>query len=210
MGNIPLGTIIPAKDIIERRLNSCGIVRYLIDHEPVGRGWISGRIRGDKEELIVEVIPTSVDDEDDSNGVSKAQSRFLTPEDSAKEWYKNYVASASEAGSSSKVGSLSESLDIASVEEFQALLSSGKVHGLNDLHSDSLLASVYGKLVDVLPHFSDGAECSFIDCAIVLASVSPKDQALVRTSGVPSMPTYTKLHLNLLCMFWIDFRPRRR
>jgi len=180
MGNIPMGTIIPAEDIIERRLNSYGVERYLINHEPVGRGWISGRIRGGKEESIVEVILAGNDNDDDNAGDSKAQPKYQTPEESAIEWYKHYFAAGGETESSSKVSSLSESFGIDSLDEFQALLSAGKVRGMNDLDSDSLVASVYGKIVDVLPHFSDGAECSFIDCATVLASVSPKDQALLK------------------------------
>ena len=183
MGNIPLETVIPATDIIERRLNSCGVARYLINHEGVGRGWISGRIRGGKEELIVEEIPVATSN-DDSDGESMHETQFLTPEDAAKEWYKNYIASGGETDNSSKMGSsLAKSFDIDNVDEFQAVLSSGKVQGMNDLDSDSLIASVYGKIVDVLPHFSEGAECSFIDCAAVLASVSPKEQALVKDNS---------------------------
>ena len=180
MGNIPLGTIIPSKDIIERRLNSCGVARYLINHEPVGRGWISGRIRGGKEESIVEVIPAGNDNNnDDNDGESETQPKYLIPEESANEWYKHYVAVGGESVGSSKV-----SLDIDSLDEFQALLSAGKIHGLNDLDSDSLIASVYGKVVDVLPHFSDGVECSFVDCAAALASVSPKEQVKNISSSI--------------------------
>ncbi|KAK1745265.1 HECT domain-containing protein [Skeletonema marinoi] len=181
LGNIPLGTIIPAEDIIERRLNSCGVARYLINHETLGRGWISGRIRGGKEEPIVEVIPFDNDDDDDDGDGNTQPEHYLTPEKSANEWYKHYVAAGGGTESSSPI---SESFDIESLDEFQALLSAGKIHGLNDMDSDSLIASVYGKLVDVLPHFSDGVECSFIDCASVLASASPKDEVKDFSSSI--------------------------
>ena len=170
LGNIPMGTIIPAEDIIERRLNSCGVARYLINHEPVGRGWISGRIRGGKEESIVEVIPVD-DSDDDNDGDCSSQPEYSTPEESANEWYKHYVAAVG-----GTENSISESFGIESLDEFQALLSAGKIQGLNDIDSDSLLASVYSKLVDVLPHLSDGVECSFNDCATVLARASQKGQ----------------------------------
>ena len=59
LGVIPGGTIIPCKDIIERRVNSCGVVRFLVEYKPVGRGWISLRIRGGEEEPILELIDTN-------------------------------------------------------------------------------------------------------------------------------------------------------
>ena len=179
LGNIPMGTIIPAEEIIERRQNSCGVARYLIDHEPIGRGWISGRIRGGKEESIVEVLPFSNDNDDEerSGEDETEQIIYMTPEESAKEWYKHYVAAAGGGKDNDLTMSIiSESLDIGSVDEFHKLLSAGKVEGFNDLESDALVANVYSKLVDVLPHYSDGVECSFIDCATVLASASERDQ----------------------------------
>ena len=54
IGIITQGTIIDRENVLERRINSCGVVRYRIKHEPIGEGWISSRIRGGKEEPIVE------------------------------------------------------------------------------------------------------------------------------------------------------------
>ena len=53
IATIPNGTIIAKADVLERRVNSCGVIRYCIRYKPVGIGWISSRIRGGKEEVIV-------------------------------------------------------------------------------------------------------------------------------------------------------------
>ena len=69
-------------------MNSCGVVRFLINHEPIGRGWISGRIRGGKEEPIVEILPC---EEDEDNECMPEVP--ISPEDSAKLWYEAYAKS---------------------------------------------------------------------------------------------------------------------
>lgn len=57
LGTIPHGTVIPKCDVLERRVNSCGVVRYRIKYEDIcSEGWISSKIRGGKEEAIVELL----------------------------------------------------------------------------------------------------------------------------------------------------------
>ena len=48
-----MNTVIARKDVLERRVNSCGVVRYRVRYEKLGEGWISSRIRDGKEEAIV-------------------------------------------------------------------------------------------------------------------------------------------------------------
>lgn len=168
IGTIASGTIIPPAQIIERRLNSCGVARYLIDYEPFGRGWISSRIRGGNEEQIVEILPVSADNEKESS----CESEYITPEDSAREWYKNYTR---ELNSSSEVNvkhSFFESMKIRSVKEFGELLMSGIIGGMTELESDALIAFTYGRICDTLPFSSEGG-CSFRNCALVLCAAQP-------------------------------------
>jgi hypothetical protein len=59
MGTIPAGTVIPEKDIFERRQNCDGVTRYLVKYLPFGQGWISSRVRGGTEEPIIRVLEVS-------------------------------------------------------------------------------------------------------------------------------------------------------
>lgn len=182
IGTIPSGTVVPPSEVIERRQNSCGVVRYLIDHKPIGRGWVSSRIRGGKEDSIVEMLPFE-DDEETSN-----EPQYITPEDSAREWYKHYEESLQPSETSIKKKEFSESLKIRSIEEFKGLLDSGVISGMDELRSDSLMAATYGKIADALPHSSEGG-CSFLDCAVVLSAANPseKDQTKGIKSSVDAM-----------------------
>lgn len=161
MGTIPSGTFIPPHQVIERRQNSCGVLRYLIDHETIGRGWVSSQIRGGKEEPIVEMLP--FEDESSLSG----QPQYITPEDSAREWYKNYTKANHLSEAASQRDIFLEDLNIHSIQEFEELLFKGVIHGMNELDSDSLVAATYESIADVLPE-----SCSFLDCAIVLLGVS--------------------------------------
>lgn len=173
IGKIPHGTIIPPDNIIEKRLNSCGVVRYLVDYEPVGRGWISSRIRGGKEELIVETLPSS------SNGDDPLpRLLYATPEDSATVWYKNYLQAIRDERHTndlesveSKRNAFLETFNVKDIDEFSDLLATGKIRRCNELESDSLIAAAYGRIADVLPH-CDEIECSFADCALIMTNLS--------------------------------------
>jgi hypothetical protein len=59
MGTIPVGTVIPERDILERRQNCSGVTRYLVKYQPFGQGWISSRLRGGAEEPIIRVLEVS-------------------------------------------------------------------------------------------------------------------------------------------------------
>jgi len=170
MGTIPSGTVIPRKEVIERRMNSCGVVRYLIEHEPIGRGWISSCIRGGKEEAIVEMMPF----ENEGNS-SLDQHQYISPEDSAREWYSNYEKESQSSRHELERNHFSQFLNIDSIQEFRELLIAGVVGGLSQLNSDSLVAATYGKISDVLPDSSEG-DCSFLDCALVIGASHPRER----------------------------------
>lgn len=157
-------------------------MRYLIDHEPIGRGWISSRIRGGKEEPIVEMLPWS------DNDSSSSQHQYDTPEESAREWYTEYTKVAESSSSPLERSELSRAMDIGSVEEFGELLASGTVRGKRELASDSLIATAYGRIADALPH-SSGGGCSFLDCAMVLCAAQPREQEKVKgiTNSIDAM-----------------------
>jgi len=170
VGTIPNGTVIPRNEVLERRLNSCGVVRYLIDHKSVGRGWISSRIRGGDDEPIVEIIPYEEDDD-----TTSGQHQYITPEDSAREWHSNYLNKVQSSRTELERNHFSKFLTIDSIQEFKELLVAGVIGGLNELNSDSLVAATYGKIADVLPHKSEGG-CSFLDCALVLGTSHPQEK----------------------------------
>jgi len=176
IGNIASGTVIPPRDIVERRVNSCGFVRYLIDHGSIGRGWISSRIRGGKEEPIVEMLPLVCGEDDD---LSSGQPQYLTPEDSARNWYARYTAKVGSSKYADEINNVSESLKIASIQEFGELLATGIIDGLSELASDSIIATTYGRISDALPNSTEGA-CPFVDCALVLGALQPSKQEQLR------------------------------
>ncbi len=182
IGTIATGTVIPQKEIIDRRLNSCGVVRYLVDHGSIGRGWISSRLRGEKEEPIVEMLPFVCAENDDQ---SLGQPQYLTPEDSARDWYARYKEAVRSFKESEEINHISESMKIASIQEFEELLGTGIINGLSELASDSKIATTYGRIADALPHITDGS-CPFVDCALVLSALQPSKQEQEQLKSISS------------------------
>ncbi len=168
IGTIPTGTVIPQNEIIERRVNSCGVARYLVDHGSIGRGWISSRLRGGKEEPIVEMLPFICGENDVQ---SSDQPQYLTPEDSARVWYAQYKEAVKSFKEVEETNSISESMKIASVREFGEIMATGIIHGLSEIESDSIIATTYERIADALPHITD--LCPFVDCALVLSALQP-------------------------------------
>ena len=132
------------------------------------------------------MLPCPTDD------VAKAEPEFMTPEDSAKIWYKNYLHAVQTTDSSSNSQIVSDrklfmdSFNVERIDDFAELLASGRINGLSDLDSDSLVASAYGQISDVLP-LSDEIECSFFDCALVMTNASmPSTQEQATMVGLCS------------------------
>jgi hypothetical protein len=130
------------------------VVRYRIQHEELGEGWISARIRGGKEEVIV--VPVK--------GESATKS-YLTPSECATEWYDTWI---NEGGSH---GSHAQFL-IKDIHDFKAELACGIFPGMTTLDSDSLIVSAINAVSNASER-GDSLDLSFHDLASALAFALP-------------------------------------
>merc|ERR1719362_1182539 len=151
IGVVKFGTNIPRKDVFERRVNSCGIIRYRIRHDSIGEGWISSRMRGDKEEIIVvQVEDTEISFDNNKQLNEKAgyeinsnysfsednTNHFGYPEESANVW----LAKFSKLYNSGN--DMHGEWSITNYEEFKKLVFIGVIPKLTTKDSDSLLVKV--------------------------------------------------------------------
>lgn len=178
LGSIPHDTLIPRTDVLERRVNSCGVIRYRIRYGGVGEGWISSRIRGGKEESIVEPIH-------DSSKEAELEPYFKTPEEAAIAWYKNIKAiSPLEIDGEEKSMEL---FSISDMNEFKKLASEGVIPGISSQQSDSVVATLVSAIADFSEE-GDAVDCSFksVASAVNYALASSSEQHL--SSEVLSTP----------------------
>jgi hypothetical protein len=153
IGVIAQGTVITKENVLERRVNSCGVIRYRIKHEPIGEGWISSRIRGGKEELIVQSVeqanlPSKLPEvEVEPSALSPpVQIQYFFPEDAALCWLKTY-----ELVTKVNCDDLEHDIyHIKDIEEFEWLLQRGTIHNFTAFDSDSRLASAVSMVSDQL------------------------------------------------------------
>jgi len=165
IGTIPAGTVIPQKDVLERRMNSLGVIRYRIKYEPLGGGWISSRIRGGREEAIIEPIHTSAEISEGKTKNETLQEEVLyhCPNEAASYWMSEYMKQHKDG-----ISNLSKEWDISDEEEFEELLSKASYPGLSQIEFDSILTEVTSAISDFSPR-SDPVDCKFND---VVNSVS--------------------------------------
>lgn len=159
LGTIPAGTIIPRIDVLDRRVNSCGVVRFRVRYEEFGEGWVSSRIRGGTEEFIVQPV-----NEADSEDTDEAPS-FSTPLECAAAWYTIWKDIP---GGDADVDRHLAALHVENVEQYSILISQAVIEGLTAVESDSILASA----VNVISNYSDGGnalESSFKDVVAALS-----------------------------------------
>jgi hypothetical protein len=195
IGSLSLGTVIPQKDVLERRVNSCGVVRYRIRFGEITNGWISGWIRGGKEEAIVEPVNEKASD-NDSSAEDATSARYATPLECAQAWYEQY---------SKQQTSSSNNIDwkIKNLEDFKMLLSQGVIPGKSTGESDCLLVSAVGAIAD-FSEGGDAVDCTFDDIAVPLAlavsssSRDPKDGVLNHAYGVPGATQAAMVMLSTL------------
>ncbi len=170
VGNVPLGSFIPRKNVLERRINSCGVVRYRIIYEDI-EGWISARIRGGKEEAIVEHVSSLIDSEkssqseettDMSSKMETDEACFHTPQESARVWYNKYQQTGD-----FKFGKSTEIWAIPDFEDFKSCLSKGIFGGMSAKQSDSLLSTTISKIANYSPE-GNPLNCSFHDLLVPL------------------------------------------
>lgn len=164
IGTIPMGTVIPQKDVLERRMNSLGVVRYRIKYDPLGGGWISSRIRGGKEEAIIEPVheiekTESSEDSESEVGKCDNKQKFQCPDEAATFWISEYSKQVTDDNKS-----LVSEWSIPDMKEFEDLLSSAKLPEVSQITFDSLLASAASAIADFSPQ-SDPVDCSFKDIA---------------------------------------------
>jgi len=203
LGAIPHGTVIPKCDVLERRVNSCGVVRYRVKYEEIcSEGWISSNIRGGKEEAIVKLLAeppkpkqksdnvdetgsdiSSVDEEmpnEDMGDSMKETSTddeeiFVCANDAARHWYATYCEALEKDGSLIAPPNGSSEWAIKDREEFKTLLSTPLCAKMSELQSDSIV----GAAVSAIANFSrtgDATECSFDAVATAFAlSSSPNE-----------------------------------
>jgi len=153
LGTIPVDTVIPRKDVLDRRVNSCGVVRFRVRHGELGEGWISARIRGGSEEPIVEAVDTPLEGETEPIPPS-----FATPIECATVWYNEWRRVAQDKASEASVAK--QEFEIENTEQFSRLVSQAVIPGLSVVQSDSLLVAA----VNAISNFSergDAVECPF-------------------------------------------------
>jgi hypothetical protein len=114
LGSIPAGSILGKDSVMERRVNSCGVVRYRVRFRDL-EGWISSNIRGGKEESIV--IPVDASSEEEN---STRKSCYPTPMHCASEWFE--VFSKKSSDDASKAGT-----EVGTLESFEQLLNEGSL-----------------------------------------------------------------------------------
>jgi hypothetical protein len=134
LGTIPCATILPRRDVLERRMNSCGVVRFRVRYKEIGEGWISARIRGGSEEAIVEPIES----DEDVTEVETASS-FSNPLDCAMTWYKEWV----KLRQHEEIVEFDtmKRFEIQNIQTFLKLASSGIISGLSATQSDFVWVS---------------------------------------------------------------------
>jgi len=172
IGSIPADSIIPCEDVLERRVNSLGVIRYRVRYEDIGEGWISSRIRGGNEEAIVEVL------HDDSNPDQK--SYYRSPEEAAMVWFKQLKEKCPEFCGTEGA----EALKIGDFDEFRGLINEGVLPGKSLLSSDSIVCALVNAITDY-SNEGKAVECSFGDTesAINYAIASAKEQKVAVSSG---------------------------
>jgi len=182
LGTIPVDTVIPKCDVFERRVNSCGVVRYRVKYGDIGEGWISARIRGGKEEMIVKPVEELDSSTDDS---AKLEASFATANECADAWYPEWrkAADASEAEDDRVKG-----LNIQDLETFEKLVGEAIIPSLSQMESDAILSAS----VSVATNFSevgDAVECSFREVAAALSFVSAsssKEKSVIMPGSSPA------------------------
>lgn len=174
LGSIPFGAIIPQNDVLERRVNSCGIVRYKVKFGDLGEGWVSANIRGGKEEPIVEAI-------EDNDVESPGNPPFRTPLDCAEVWYEKWKAKAAKTDDGNEE---MKGLSIQTLEVFEKLVSQSVITGLTETESDAILCQAMS-VVSNFTESGNSVECPFRAVAASLSYVlaSSSNDKTLRING---------------------------
>ena len=154
IGTIPEGTVIPICDVLERRRNSCGVIRFRVQVENIGAGWISSRIRGGKEDIIVDEIPISNEDLDEK----QLDTEFTSPRECAEHWFANF--NQDDAKTHCLHEEKKDIWSFSDLNDFASCLHQGVISELSALESDSFLTSFTTTVSNCSSH-GDGIEVSY-------------------------------------------------
>jgi hypothetical protein len=163
LGVIPVSTIIPCEHVLERRFNSDGVVRFRVIYPPLGKGWISYRIRGGSEEQILELI-----------GPKKTFSNhaLTDPAECAAIWMAEY----------SKLPCLRQKrqrfhkLAIETLDEFENAFYDGVIDGMRVADSDSLIATLLTSVADSTAA-GNALDCSYdFFCSSIYSALKLQDK----------------------------------
>jgi hypothetical protein len=139
LGSIPTGTVISKSDVLERRANASGVIRYRIRYEEL-EGWISSRIRGGEEEsIVIPIRQSTIDLNEDDRGEAKVEKSFLTSGDCVLEWFKYYSEAIDIRDSNSDIA-------IDSIDSFESIAAEGVIGGYSEVESDAFLTHTVGTI----------------------------------------------------------------
>ena len=181
LGVIPVNTVIPKQDVLGRRVNSCGVTRYRVRAklgEETKEGWISARIRGGKEEAIVEPVQADLDDESPEAKEIDSQS-YPTALSCALAWRQEFEkATGNGAGKENYADAA-----MADISTFKTHLEKGLFEGMSVTDSDALLAAAIGA-VSNFSDSGDSVDCSFEEIFSALEfAVNAKKGLSTKTAG---------------------------
>jgi hypothetical protein len=163
LGIIPMSTVIPCEEVFERRMNSNGVVRFLVNYPPIGKGWISSRIRGGSEELILELIGPKV---------TESTHELNSPEACAAIWMAEY---RDQIGSEDSEQDLQEFV-INTSEEFGKAFNDGIIEGMGVIDSDAYITELVTAVADSTPGGS-ALDCPYdIFCSSIYNALKVHDK----------------------------------
>ena len=170
LGTVPAETIIAPEDIIERRVNSCGVVRFRVRFGEL-EGYISANIRGGTEEPIVQV-----DCEDIESVVPSAN--FPTPYECADKWLRDATALGLPFDEQPNVR-----WRIPDKHTFKALLARSCPKGVNTKAFDEKLVAALSALGDSTVS-ADTFDCKFSDVVFAFSGTFdvPEDTVVPHTT----------------------------
>ena len=148
LGNIPVDTVIPHENIVERRHNSCGVLRYRVRHGDMD-GYISASLRGGNEETVVEIFPSP----ETSTPSETSEECIRGPYESASIWLDSWGDDPKE---------LSSEMLVEDESHFRRLAEDGIIPSLSVVASDAALVRAMNA-ISVFAEDGDTLSCSFWD-----------------------------------------------
>ena len=173
LGTIEYDEVIPGEDILEYRMNSCGVMRYKIKYDGY-EGFISEQIRGGNEEKIVEIMSPQEAGESKSS-TNETELAF----DCASQWL--------DALRKSGVGE-DKTWDVPVYETFLHEVETCRFTGISQDDSDALLV----KAMNALTHCTADPDFFSIDIHTVSDALTFAKNML---EGKPGIATQIRIDM---------------